>query len=167
MRTYHNNAHVTTRLVLSRSVQSSEIREWRVSCGPSPVVTRAPEFLTFHDGVRNIRYFPCKFLETPVSLLYKCEKQTFVLLWMTLVLKVIFYVFLIIFFLLFKIVGLMWIPALVDTCEHTVHRRRIKTEEKAKVVAFVWVPEFFEFLAALAVIHCTIWIIGWIAPGWF
>ena len=30
-----------------------------------------------------------------------------------------------------------------------VHRRRIKTEEKSKVVASVWGEEFFQFLAAL------------------
>ena len=29
------------------------------------------------------------------------------------------------------------------------HRRRIKTEEKAKVVAYVWGTEFSQFLAAL------------------
>ena len=46
------------------------------------------------------------------------------------------------------------------------HRRRTKTEEKAKVVASVWGKELIQFLAALAVLHCTIWIIGWIAPGW-
>ena len=33
------------------------------------------------------------------------------------------------------------------------HRRRIFTEEKAKVVAAVWGTEFIQFLAALAV--CT------------
>ena len=27
--------------------------------------------------------------------------------------------------------------------------------------------EFIQFLVALAVLHWTIWIIGWIAPGWF
>ena len=31
------------------------------------------------------------------------------------------------------------------------HRRRIKTEEKAKVVAAVWGTELIQFLAALAV----------------
>ena len=31
-------------------------------------------------------------------------------------------------------------------------RRRIKTEEKAKVVAAVWVTEYIQFLAALAVL---------------
>ena len=36
------------------------------------------------------------------------------------------------------------------------HRRRIKTEEKAKVVASVWVEEFIQFLAALAVLYWTI-----------
>ena len=47
------------------------------------------------------------------------------------------------------------------------HRRRTNTEEKAKVVASVWEKEFIQFLAVLAVLHLTIWIIGWIAPGWF
>ena len=27
--------------------------------------------------------------------------------------------------------------------------------------------EFFQFLAALTVLHWTIWIVGWIAPWWF
>ena len=36
------------------------------------------------------------------------------------------------------------------------HRRRIKTEEKAKVVASVWGKEFIEFFAALAVLPWTI-----------
>ena len=33
------------------------------------------------------------------------------------------------------------------------HRRRIKTEEKAKVVISVWGAKFIQFLAALAVLH--------------
>ena len=33
------------------------------------------------------------------------------------------------------------------------HRRRIKTEEKAKVVAGVWGTKFIKFLAALAIFH--------------
>ena len=33
------------------------------------------------------------------------------------------------------------------------HRRRIKTEAKAKVVAAVWGTTFIQFLAALAVLH--------------
>ena len=32
------------------------------------------------------------------------------------------------------------------------HRRRIKTEEKAKVVASLWGAEFIQFLAALAIL---------------
>ena len=32
-------------------------------------------------------------------------------------------------------------------------RRRIKTEEKAKIVAAVWGTEFIQFLAAKAVLH--------------
>ena len=35
-------------------------------------------------------------------------------------------------------------------------RRRIKTEEKAKVVASVWGEEFIQFLAVLAVLPRTI-----------
>ena len=34
-----------------------------------------------------------------------------------------------------------------------MHRRRIYTEEKAKVVAAAWGTEFIKFLAALAVLH--------------
>ena len=33
------------------------------------------------------------------------------------------------------------------------HRRRIKTDEKAKVVAAAWVAELIKFLAALSVLH--------------
>ena len=33
------------------------------------------------------------------------------------------------------------------------HRRRIKTEEKAKVVAAIWGTEFIQLLAALGVFH--------------
>ena len=33
------------------------------------------------------------------------------------------------------------------------HRRRIKTEDKAKVVAAVWGTELLPFLAALAILH--------------
>ena len=35
----------------------------------------------------------------------------------------------------------------------TLQRRRIKTEEKAKVVAAVWGTEFIQFLATLAIWH--------------
>ena len=35
-------------------------------------------------------------------------------------------------------------------------RRRIKTEEKAKVVASDWGEEFIQFLAALVVLHWMI-----------
>ena len=37
--------------------------------------------------------------------------------------------------------------------ENHWHRRRIKTEEKAKVVAAVWGTGFIQFLAALAIMH--------------
>ena len=33
------------------------------------------------------------------------------------------------------------------------HRRRIYTEEKAKVVTAVWGTEFIRFLAALTILH--------------
>ena len=36
--------------------------------------------------------------------------------------------------------------------ESLQHRRRLKTEEKAKVLAAVWGEEFIQFLAALAVL---------------
>ena len=36
------------------------------------------------------------------------------------------------------------------------HRRRIKTDEKAKVVASVWGEEYIQLLAALAVLHWKI-----------
>ena len=34
-----------------------------------------------------------------------------------------------------------------------IHRRRVQTEEKAKVVAAVWRTELIQFLAALAIVH--------------
>ena len=34
-----------------------------------------------------------------------------------------------------------------------VHRRRLETEAKAKVIASVWGTEFMQFLAALAIVH--------------
>ena len=40
------------------------------------------------------------------------------------------------------------------------HRRRIKSEEKAKVVRSVWGTEFIQFLAALAVLPRNIFTIG-------
>ena len=39
---------------------------------------------------------------------------------------------------------------------YPVHRRRIKTEENAKVVAAVWGKEFIQFLAALAILPSMI-----------
>ena len=38
-------------------------------------------------------------------------------------------------------------------CESESHRRRINTEEKAKVVAAAWVTELIQFLAKLAILH--------------
>ena len=60
--------------------------------------------------------------------------------------------------------------------QHYTHRRRIKTEEKAKVVAAAVGTELIQLLAAQAILHQdnlknrmisnrTIWRIGWIAPG--
>ena len=43
-----------------------------------------------------------------------------------------------------------------DFIDTVGHRRRIKTEEKAKVVSFVWGDEFIQFLTALAVLPRTI-----------
>ena len=40
--------------------------------------------------------------------------------------------------------------------ERNYHRRRIETEGKAKVIASVWGTEFFQFLAALAVLSRSI-----------
>ena len=56
-------------------------------------------------------------------------------------------------------------------------RRRIKTEEKAKVVIAAWGAALIQFLAALAILHqenlknrmnCTrrIWRKGWIKSSW-
>ena len=38
-------------------------------------------------------------------------------------------------------------------CSLSSHRIRIRTEEKAKVVAAVWWTEFIQFLARLAILH--------------
>ena len=38
-------------------------------------------------------------------------------------------------------------------CAEVMHRRRMKTEEKAKVVAAVCGKELIQFLAALAIFH--------------
>ena len=62
-------------------------------------------------------------------------------------------------------------PAILHGYHHAkVHRKRIKTEEKAKVLASVWGIEYIIYsipCRSLAVMHRTIWTIGWIAPGWF
>ena len=55
------------------------------------------------------------------------------------------------------LVWIFWLKGLHNS-------RGIKTEDKAKVIAAVWRTEF---LATLAVLHWTIWIIGWFATGWF
>ena len=41
---------------------------------------------------------------------------------------------------------------IIITFVNSTHRRRIELEDKAKVVAYVWGPEFVQFLAALAVL---------------
>ena len=46
------------------------------------------------------------------------------------------------------------------------HRRRIKTEEKAKVVAPVWGEEFIQFLAVLAILPRTI-LMNWMKPSFY
>ena len=43
-----------------------------------------------------------------------------------------------------------------DRVKSTSHRRRINTEDKAKVVAYVWGEEVIQFLAALAFLQRTI-----------
>ena len=37
--------------------------------------------------------------------------------------------------------------------ENVIHKRRIKTEEKAKVVAVVWGTELIQFLVELDILH--------------
>ena len=46
----------------------------------------------------------------------------------------------------------------------STYKRRIKTEEKGKVVTSVWGKDFIQFLAALAFLPERFWIQGWIAP---
>ena len=48
------------------------------------------------------------------------------------------------------------IKLLADAGSKLTHRRKMKTEEKVKVVASVWGEEFINFLAALAVLPRTI-----------
>ena len=49
-----------------------------------------------------------------------------------------------------KIIIKQRVQFLVKGCSH---RRRINTEEKAKVVAAAWVKELIKFLAALAILR--------------
>ena len=51
------------------------------------------------------------------------------------------------------VVTIIVLPARYLATEPLNHRRRIKPEEKAKVVASVWGKEFIQFLAALAVLY--------------
>ena len=44
-------------------------------------------------------------------------------------------------------------PTFKNYAKPVAHRRRIKTEAKAKVVSSVQGTEFIQFLAALAVVH--------------
>ena len=48
------------------------------------------------------------------------------------------------------------------TCIGSGHRRRIKPEEKAKVIAAVWGMELIQFLAAQ--LFWRFWRLGWIHP---
>ena len=50
----------------------------------------------------------------------------------------------------------------LSLCDTAVHRRRIKTEEKAKVITAVWGTELIKFLAMLAVFHQDDLKKGWI-----
>ena len=61
-----------------------------------------------------------------------------------------------------KTLGVMpWLQRKIDTLRNKMnqreHRRFIKTEEKAKVVASVWGEECIQFLAALAILQRKIW----------
>ena len=47
--------------------------------------------------------------------------------------------------------------AVFDVAVCASHRRWIKLKDKAKVVAFIWVAKFVQFLAALAVLLQSIW----------
>ena len=50
-------------------------------------------------------------------------------------------------------------PKKIEDCTTVVsliHRRRLKTKEKANVVASVWGEEFIQFLAALTIFPRTI-----------
>ena len=54
-----------------------------------------------------------------------------------------------------------------DNCVPDIEER-IKPEEKAKAVASAFGGRIYSIhCRTLAVLHWTIWIIGWIAPGWF
>ena len=44
-------------------------------------------------------------------------------------------------------------PFSVSGIGGTAYRRRIKTEEKARVVAAVWGTELIQFIAALTILH--------------
>ena len=54
------------------------------------------------------------------------------------------------------------VPTVSRHSDILYRRRRIKTEEKAKVVVSVWGggDEYIQFFAALAILPRTIWIIG-------
>ena len=52
--------------------------------------------------------------------------------------------------------------AVFDVAVCASHRRWIKLKDKAKVVAFIWVAKFVQFLAALAVLLQSIWKNCWI-----
>ena len=50
----------------------------------------------------------------------------------------------------FTVLLFFWLVLISD---HLSHRRRIKTEEKAKVIAALWGTELIPFLATLAIFH--------------
>ena len=60
-------------------------------------------------------------------------------------------------FLLSNISVTSTFPAGMCCLEHSTHRRTLKTEGKAKVVAAVWGTELIKFLATLAIFHQDDW----------
>ena len=46
-----------------------------------------------------------------------------------------------------------WCPPVPEAADGPRHRRRIKTEEKAEVIAAVWGTDLIPFLAALTILH--------------
>ena len=46
-----------------------------------------------------------------------------------------------------------WCPPVPEAADGPRHSRRIKTEEKAEVIAAVWGTDLIPFLAALTILH--------------